>query len=182
MNKQTRIACWDTLNFYRSLGLTLCLSRSNIEVNTLRYFVFNWTMNVTPDWLDRPGPHLSHSSVHSLDPNPRQDTTLTTWSISQLPLVWIFCTKRSPKRGDVCSSQDWDSLRKIAWETAWEREHERDDKIELDRPEIELEWQSFLWRRSHRACCVLVSGLRMMLKFSYIAETNSGRLKWEKDA
>ena len=51
-NKQ-ELPCLNTLNFYGSLRLQLCLSRSNIEVNKLRYFVFNWTMNVTPDWLDR---------------------------------------------------------------------------------------------------------------------------------
>ena len=56
----------------------------------------------------------------------------------------------------------------------------------LNRPEIDLETGE---RELHleepclvAACCVLVSGFRIMLKFSYNAETNSGRLKWEKDA
>ena len=50
-NKQ-ELSCLNTLNFYGSLRQQLCLSRSNIEVNKLRYFVFNWIMNVKLDWLE----------------------------------------------------------------------------------------------------------------------------------
>ena len=50
-NKQ-ELPCLNTLNFYGSLRLQLCLSRSNIRVNKRRYFVFNWTVNVRLDWLD----------------------------------------------------------------------------------------------------------------------------------
>lgn len=73
-NKQ-ELSCLNTLNFYGSLEPQLCLSRSNIEVNKLRYFVFNWTMNVTPDWLDRVSvPTSLNSQSHSpSQPTPRHD-------------------------------------------------------------------------------------------------------------
>ena len=112
MNKQTRMACSNTLNFYGSLGLQLCLSRSNIEVNKLRYFVFNWTMNVTRDWLDSPRPVTSYTSLSLLSstlsqPTPRHDRhwdftassnvrKLVFWSLTHKWWNWNFHRTRKP--------------------------------------------------------------------------------------